>query len=72
MIPFIFSTNHRNYAEVVVQYLLDLRSCSAYLRERLERSFMVNRTNRPFSAIVLDQTIECSISKYVYRKGRDN
>ncbi|CAF4162514.1 unnamed protein product [Rotaria magnacalcarata] len=30
----------------------------------LERSFAVNRTNRTFSAIALDQTIEYSINKY--------
>jgi hypothetical protein len=70
MAPIFFATNHRNYARLSVQHLLDLQSCSSYLRERLERSFTVNRTNRPFSAIALDQAIECSINKYGKGRGR--
>ncbi|CAF3913624.1 unnamed protein product [Rotaria sp. Silwood1] len=66
--PIFFSTNHRNYARLVVQHLLDLQSASSYLRENLEKFFTVNRSNRPFSAIALDQAIECSINKY--GKGR--
>lgn len=68
MAPIFFATNHRNYARLAVQHLMDLKSCSAYLRERLERSFAVTRTNRPFSSIAFDQGIECSINKF--GKGR--
>lgn len=68
MAPIFFATNHRNYARLAAQHLLDLQSCSIYLRERLEHLFTVRRTNRPFSAIALDQAIECSINKY--GKGR--
>lgn len=70
MAPIFFATNHRNYARLAVQHLLDINSCSTYLRERLERSFTVNRTNRPFSAIALDQAIECSINKFGKGRGR--
>jgi hypothetical protein len=70
MAPIFFATNHRNYARLAVQHLLDLQSCSAYLRERLERSFTVSRTNRPFSDIALDQAIECSINKYGKGRGK--
>jgi hypothetical protein len=70
MAPILFATNHKNYARLSVQHLLDLQSRSAYLRERLERCFTVNRTNRPFSAIALDQAIECSINKYGKGRGR--
>ena len=70
MAPIFFATNHRNYARLAVQHLLDIQSCSIYLRERLERSFTVNRTNRPFSAIALDQAIECSINKYGKGRGK--
>mgnify|MGYP006897129038 CR=1 FL=1 len=70
MAPIFFATNHRNYARLSVQHLLDLKSCSSYLRERLAQSFAVNRTNRPFSAIALDQAIECSINKYGKGRGK--
>ncbi|CAF4057464.1 unnamed protein product, partial [Rotaria sordida] len=69
MTPIFFATNHRNYARLSIQHLMDLKFCSIYLRERLERSFTVNRTNRPFSAIALDQAIECSINKYGNGRG---
>ncbi|CAM4841046.1 unnamed protein product [Rotaria magnacalcarata] len=39
---------------------------------QLERSFAVNRTNRTFSAIALDQTIEYSINKYGKDLAHDN
>ncbi|CAF1309847.1 unnamed protein product, partial [Didymodactylos carnosus] len=61
--PLFFANNHRNYARLFAQHFVDLRSCSKYLLERLERSFAVNRTNRPFSSIAMDQTIECTINK---------
>jgi hypothetical protein len=47
--PLFFSTNHRNYARLCAQHLVDLQSSSAYLIDRLSRSFAVNRSNRPFS-----------------------
>jgi hypothetical protein len=70
MAPIFFVTNRRNYARLAVQHLLDLQSCSVYLRERLKRSFTVNRTNQSFSDIVLNQAIERSINKY--GKGQGN
>jgi hypothetical protein len=70
MAPIFFSTNHRNYARSAVQHLLDLQTCSIYLREKLAQLFTVNRTNRPFSAIALDQAIECSINKYGKGRGK--
>lgn len=70
MAPIFFSTNHRNYARLSVQHLLDLRKASPYLYERLQRFFTVNRTNRPFSAIALDQAIECSINKFGKGRGK--
>ena len=47
--PLFFSTNHRNYARLSAQHLVDLKSGTSYIIERLSRSFAVNRTNRPFS-----------------------
>lgn len=47
--PFFFSTNHRNYARLCAQHLVDLRNATSYLVDRLARGFAVNRTNRPFS-----------------------
>lgn len=47
--PLFFSTNHRNYARLSAQHLVDLRTSTSYVIERLSRSFAVNRTNRPFS-----------------------
>ena len=70
MAPIFFATNHRNYARLAVQHLLELQSCSPFLREKLEQSFTVTRTNRPFSCIALDQAIECSINKYGKGHGK--
>ena len=52
--PLFFSTNHRNYARLCAQHLLDLKSSSSYLLDRLARSFAVNRSNRPFSCKYFD------------------
>jgi len=78
--PLFFSTNHRNYARLSAQHLVDLRASTPYILDRLSRAFAVNRSNRPFSCefrhqkifseisfylgIALDQTIECTINKY--------
>ncbi|CAF4187652.1 unnamed protein product, partial [Didymodactylos carnosus] len=64
MAPIFFATNHRNYARLSARHLIDLRASSGYIQQRLKKSFAVNRTNRPFSFIALDQTIECSINKF--------
>ncbi|CAF4469486.1 unnamed protein product, partial [Didymodactylos carnosus] len=53
-----------NLLAIPSDYALDLRSCSPYLFQRLSNGFAVNRTDRPFSYIALDQTIECSINKF--------
>ncbi|CAF3636126.1 unnamed protein product [Rotaria sp. Silwood1] len=62
--PLFFSSNHRNYARLCAQHLYDLSNASPYLLNRLSKSFSVVRTERPFSNIALDQTIESSINKY--------
>ncbi|CAF1154261.1 unnamed protein product, partial [Didymodactylos carnosus] len=62
--PIFFVNNHRNYARLCANHLVDLRSSSPYLFQRLSNGFAVNRTDRPFSHIALDQTIECSINKF--------
>ncbi|CAF1137322.1 unnamed protein product [Didymodactylos carnosus] len=64
MAPIFFATNHRNYARLSARHLINLRASSGYIQQRLKKSFAVNRTNRPFSFIALDQTIECSINKF--------
>ena len=51
--PLFFSTNHRNYARLSAQHLVDLRTGTSYIIERLSRSFAVNRSNRPFSCKLL-------------------
>ncbi|CAF1452999.1 unnamed protein product [Didymodactylos carnosus] len=63
MAPLFFSNNHRNYARLFAQHFVDLRSSSTYVLESLARSFAVNRTDRPFSSIAMDQAIECTINK---------
>jgi hypothetical protein len=47
--PLFFSTNHRNYARLCAQHLVDLKAGTPYLLDRLSRAFAVNRSNRPFS-----------------------
>ena len=47
--PLFFATNHRNYARLCAQHLFHLQKCTPYLYERLQNSFSVVRSNRPFS-----------------------
>ena len=47
--PLFFSTNHRNYARLCAQHLVDLKAGTPYVLDRLSRAFAVNRSNRPFS-----------------------
>ena len=58
-----FVTNHRQYARLTARHLSDLRVCPEILLDRLSKSFAVVRTNRNFSSIALDQTIEVTINK---------
>lgn len=53
--PLFFSTNHRNYARLCAQHMVDLKRATPYLVERLSRGFAVNRTNRPFSCKSVDK-----------------
>jgi hypothetical protein len=55
--PLFFSTNHRNYARLCAQHLMDLKMGSPYLLDRLARAFAVNRSNRPFSCKFSDKTL---------------
>ena len=48
--PLFFGTNHRNYARLSAQHLVDLDRSSDYLMQRLSSAFAVNRTNRAFSS----------------------
>jgi hypothetical protein len=58
-----FVSNHRQYARLTARHLSDLRVSSQNLLDRLAKSFAVVRTNRNFSSIALDQTIEVTINK---------
>ncbi|CAF4137062.1 unnamed protein product, partial [Rotaria magnacalcarata] len=58
-----FSTNHRQYARLTARHLSDLRVCSQQRFDYLSKSFAVSRSNRNFSTIALDQTIEVTINK---------
>jgi hypothetical protein len=58
-----FATNHRQYARLTARHLSDLRVCSQHLFNHLSQSFAVSRSNRNFSSIALDQTIEATINK---------
>lgn len=58
-----FATNHRQYARLTARHLSDLRVCSQNLWNHLAKSFAVVRSNRNFSSIALDQTIEVTINK---------
>ncbi|CAM4964899.1 unnamed protein product [Rotaria socialis] len=58
-----FSTNHRQYARLTARHLSDLRVCSQQYFDYLSKSFAVSRSNRNFSTIALDQTIEVTINK---------
>ncbi|CAF4371676.1 unnamed protein product, partial [Rotaria sp. Silwood2] len=58
-----FATNHRQYARLTARHISDLRVCPQHLLDRLSKSFAVVRTNRNFSSIALDQTIEVTINK---------
>ena len=55
--PLFFSTNHRNYARLSAQHLIDLKMSSPYLLDRLARAFAVNRSNRPFSCRIPAENI---------------
>ncbi|CAF3390230.1 unnamed protein product, partial [Rotaria sp. Silwood2] len=70
--PIFFTTSHRNYSRLVAQHLYDLQSASPYLLSRMARSFAVTRSQRKFSSIALDQTIECTINKYGKGSGGIN
>ncbi|CAF4553069.1 unnamed protein product, partial [Rotaria sp. Silwood2] len=58
-----FATNHRQYARLTARHLSDLRVCPQQLLDHLSKSFAVTRSNRNFSSIALDQTIEVTINK---------
>jgi hypothetical protein len=58
-----FATNHRQYARLTARHLSDLRVCPQHLLNHLSNSFAVSRSNRNFSCIALDQTIEVTINK---------
>ena len=58
-----FATNHRQYARLTARHLSDLRVCSQALWNHLAKSFAVVRSDRNFSSIALDQTIEVTINK---------
>lgn len=58
-----FATNHRQYARLTARHLSDLRVCSQHLLEFLSKAFAVSRSDRNFSSIALDQTIEVTINK---------
>ncbi|CAF1468756.1 unnamed protein product, partial [Rotaria sordida] len=58
-----FATNHRQYARLTARHISDLRVYPQHLLDRLSNSFAVVRTNRNFSCIALDQTIEVTINK---------
>ncbi|CAF1303522.1 unnamed protein product [Didymodactylos carnosus] len=68
MVPLFFGHKRRNYAPLGARHLVDLQRASSYLLKNLSTSFAVQRTNRPFSSIPIDQTIETTINKY--GKGR--
>ncbi|CAF1281095.1 unnamed protein product, partial [Didymodactylos carnosus] len=68
MVPLFFAHKRRNYAPLGARHIVDLQRASPYLLKYLATSFSVQRTKRPFSAIAVDQTIECTINKY--GKGR--
>ncbi|CAF2152973.1 unnamed protein product, partial [Rotaria magnacalcarata] len=57
-----FSTNHRQYARLTARHLSDLRVCSQQRFDYLSKSFAVSRSNRNFSTIALDQTIEYPVA----------
>ncbi|CAF4507899.1 unnamed protein product [Didymodactylos carnosus] len=68
MAPLFFAFRRRNYAPLTARYIFDLQVASPQLIDHLSKSFSVQRTARPFSAIAVDQTIECTINRY--GKGR--
>ncbi|CAF4958920.1 unnamed protein product, partial [Rotaria sp. Silwood1] len=58
-----FATNHRQYARLTARHLSDLRIWPEEILDHLSKSFAVSRSNRNFSSIALDQTIEATINK---------
>ncbi|CAF4252684.1 unnamed protein product, partial [Rotaria sp. Silwood2] len=58
-----FASNHRQYARLTARHISDLRVCPQHLLDYLSKSFAVSRSNRNFSSIALDQTIEVTINK---------
>lgn len=70
--PLFFSTNHRNYARLCAQHLLDLQMGSPYVLERLSRAFAVNRSNRPFSVSVLVKHCLIFFNQYRHCFGSNN
>ncbi|CAF5026765.1 unnamed protein product, partial [Rotaria sp. Silwood1] len=55
--------NHRKYARLTARHLSDLRIWPEEILDHLSKSFAVSRSNRNFSSIALDQTIEATINK---------
>ncbi|CAF4496881.1 unnamed protein product, partial [Didymodactylos carnosus] len=68
MVLMFFGQKRRSYAPLGARHLADLQRASSYLLKNLSTLFAVQRTNRPFSSIAIDQTIECAINKF--GKGR--
>ncbi|CAF0971868.1 unnamed protein product [Didymodactylos carnosus] len=68
MVPLFFAHKRRNYAPLGARHIVDLQRASPCLLKYCATSFSVQHTQRPFSAIAVDQTIKCTINKY--GKGR--
>ncbi|CAF1132099.1 unnamed protein product [Didymodactylos carnosus] len=64
-----FAHNRRKYAKLGARNLADLQRMPQQLSRRLEKSFVVKRTDRPFSSIPVDQALESSINRL--GKGRN-
>ncbi|CAF1522396.1 unnamed protein product, partial [Didymodactylos carnosus] len=69
MVPLFFAHNRRKYAKLGARNLADLQTMPQQLSHHLEKSFVVKRTDRPFSSIPVDQALECSINRL--GKGRN-
>ncbi|CAF1479999.1 unnamed protein product, partial [Didymodactylos carnosus] len=63
MVPMFFANNRFRYAKLGARNLADLQTMSDDLLQHLTRSFAVQRSDRAFSSIPVDQALECSINR---------
>ncbi len=55
LVPWCFALNRTNYSRWIPVHIHDMKSLSIAVREELKQFWVLNKTNRKFSCIPIDQ-----------------